>query len=456
MKTTPGLELDNMLQRDWIDGIAGYIFFQEVQQYMKRIEAAHGLATTQGVLIAEPDPIKFATAFFACIHAGVPLILANPKWQRSEWEQLRRQVNPAIVFGNAGIFEVRGSSKMNYPRSGTILIPTGGSSGRLKLAVHTWETLLAACEGFHLFMGSGPIHCCCVLQMYHVSGLMQLMRSFVSGGQIVFTDYRRLEAGQFPEIAAEKLCLSLVPTQLQRLLEEQAEWLGNLRAIFLGGAPMSPQLAACARELRLPVIPTYGMTETAAMITALPAKEFLSGNTGVGHPLKHVTIQVVREDGSLCLSEETGRIQIQADSLCLGYHEFPSNILEDGYLSSDEGYLDQKGRLHIAGRSDRLIVSGGEKIDPLEVETAFLNMSTVREALAVGWPDPEWGERLVVFYVPTNGIGNIDIEDLCQRLRAQLVNYKIPRQIIQVEQLPLTIHGKPDRTLMKTLLKKDI
>ena len=452
MKTTPNFKLD-ALERDWIQGIAGNIFLQRVKACIARIEATDDSATEQGVLIAEPDPVEFAAAFFASVYSGVPVILTNPKWQQFEWEQLRSQVNPAVVFGESGISKVREVSEVSNPKRGAILIPTGGSSGKLKLAVHTWETLLASCQGFRSFVGSGPIHSCCVLQLYHVSGLMQLMRSFVSGGEIVFADYKALEAGQFPEIAAEKLCLSLVPTQLQRMLEQRAviDWLCSLQAIFLGGAPMSSSLRACAHESRLPVVPTYGMTETATMITTLPSKIFLSGNSSVGYALKHATVQVVHENGSHCLPEERGRIHIQARSLCLGYHGLPSEILQNGYLSTDEGYLDHEGCLHIVGRSDRIIISGGEKVDPLEVEAAFFNTGMIEQVLVTGWPDTDWGERLVAFYVAATKPEND--ENLRQHLQANLVNYKIPRQIIQVEQLPLSTEGKPDRALIRKLME---
>ena len=450
MKRTPKFKLD-VLERDWIDGVSGSNFFRRVQACIARIEATNDSATEQSVLIAETDPVEFAAAFFAAVYTGVAIILANPKWQQCEWEQLRKLVNPDIVFRESGTFEAEGASEVDHPKRGTILIPTGGSSGKLKLAVHTWETLLASCQGFHSFIGAGPIHFCCTLPLHHVSGLMQLMRSFVSGGQIVFTSYKTLEAGRFPEIAG--LCLSLVPTQLQRMLEQSeiADWLRGLRAIFLGGAPMSSGLRARAQEYRLPVVPTYGMTETAAMVTALPARAFLAGdNLSVGYSLNHATVQVVREDGSHCLPEETGRIHIQARSLCLGYHGLASEISEEGYLSMDEGYLDYGGCLHIVGRSDRIIISGGEKVDPLEVEAAFLKSDRVEQALVIGWPDLEWGERLVAFYVAVDESGNC--KELREYLQSNLVNYKIPRQIIQVEQLPLSTQGKPDRALIKKLL----
>ncbi len=448
----PPFELDT-LKRNWIEGVAGADFCCQVRGYIQEIEAIIDLSRERGVLISHSDPVEFAAALLASIHSGVPTILANPKWQQSEWEQLGEQVNPAIIFGMSAVGKARMLKPSNLkPRD--ILIPTGGSSGKMKLTVHSWSTLTAACEGFSAFFGAESVDLCCVLPLYHVSGLMQLIRSFTSKGQIVFTNYRALQNGEIPEINAQNLCLSLVPTQLERLIKHAdiSDWLCSLRAIFMGGAPMSSNLQTRARKLRLPVVLTYGMTETAAMITALPSNDFLSGKSGVGYALKHAKIRVINKNGSTCLPEEVGVIQIEARSLCLGYYGLSSSSSESSYRSQDEGYLDHEGGLHLVGRSDRIIISGGEKIDPLEVEKAFLETGTVGQVFAMGWPDSDWGEQLVVFCVSSNSMD--DVETLREHLKNKLVNYKIPREIIFVSELPLTLNGKPDRVLIHKLLKK--
>ena len=136
------------------------------------------------------------------------------------------------------------------------------------------------------FIGLGPYDACCVLPLFHVSGLMQLLRAFLSRGQIAFGDFDALLAGDFPEFESGSLCLSLVPTQLQRLMEQrQTLRLQRCRAIFMGGAPLSDRLAARARALNLPLVLSYGMTETAAMVAALPTNEFLTGQKQCGTAL---------------------------------------------------------------------------------------------------------------------------------------------------------------------------
>ncbi len=99
------------------------------------------------------------------------------------------------------------------------MIPTGGSSGEVRFAIHTWDNLFIAADGFYEYFGREPLHNCCVLPLYHVSGLMQVFRSLVSEGSLNFFEYKALLKGILPEIEPEHYFLSLVPTQLIRLLK---------------------------------------------------------------------------------------------------------------------------------------------------------------------------------------------------------------------------------------------
>ena len=449
---TAGLINFDALQHDWIEGTTGKAFYARVQRRVTQIEAVGDDAHVRGVMILESDPVRFAAAFFAAVHLGAPVILANPKWQRVEWERVVTLVNPAVVFGNSPISD-SARAGIQHPKAGTILIPTGGSSGGVKFAIHRWETLVAACEGVSSLIGPGAINSCCVLPLYHVSGLMQLVRSFVTEGRIVFPDFKELLAGQFPDFPASSLCLSLVPTQLQRLMAQQrlTHRLMAMRAIFVGGASVPGSVEARARELKLPLVLSYGMTETAAMVTALPPDEFLAGNTNVGRPLSHALVKVIRDDGNVCPVGETGHVRISTKSLFLGYHQRTASVSRIGYLTDDEGYFDSLGRLHIVGRSDRLIISGGEKIDPHEVEQAIMDTGAVEQVLVIGWPDAGWGQKLVAFYIPDIVVSNEGKWE--EELRSDLAHYKIPKQMIQVPILPLNERGKVDRKLMARLIE---
>ncbi|MEM7791051.1 MAG: AMP-binding protein, partial [Verrucomicrobiota bacterium] len=425
MENTPPFEL-SAVRREWIDGLKGQSFFQRIVRRIKSIHKMDTNARARGVLITEKDPIEFAAVFFAAAHLQIPVILANHRWGQREWDQLEALVNPALVFGSSPLSTL-GRSDVSNPPPSSILIPTGGTTGGVKLAVHDWSTLRSACEGLVDFMGPGPMNFHCLLPLFHVSGLMQLLRSFHTGGHIAFSDFSELQSGRLSSFQFDDRCISLVPTQLQRLMK--SKWglkaLRSTRLVFMGGAPLPERLRQEARHLKIPIVASYGMTETAAMIAVQPLDEFFAQEPAAVYPLKHVQINILNECGELCAVEESGRIQIKSPSLFRGYHG--SKLLrsqDDAHTTDDEGFIDVKGRLHILGRTDRLIITGGEKVDPREVEEALCRAREVESALVVAWPHPEWGQQVVALYTQR---GALCEKELRSELKAQLANYKVPK-----------------------------
>jgi O-succinylbenzoic acid--CoA ligase len=394
------------LDRNWVEGISGQELLARVQSEAKLIQGQN-----QPVVIDQTDPYDFTVEFFAAVLAGRSIALANPKWGAQEREQFDALLGP-------GSPPLSSATRLKSGRqTKVILIPTGGTTNGIKLATHNWETLEVACKGVQQFLGAAAINSCCVLPLYHVSGLMQLLRAYHSGGYI-----------RFDEDEVEGRCLSYVPTQLRRVLldEKRTQALTTTRVIFVGGAPMPESLAEEARELKLPVMPVYGMTETAAMAAAIPVEDFLADPRAGALPIGDTNIEI----------DTSGRIRIQSPALFKGYHGGESPDLTRGYLTEDEGYIDEKGRLHVTGRIDRLVISGGEKIDPREVEDVVSAIAGVEEVMALGLPDPEWGQKLVVYYTGE------ELVDWKERLKEQLATYKLPQEMLRVDRLPLDEKGK--------------
>ena len=398
------------LQREWIRGISSNDFLARVQERRAQIEASSAQERLRGVLITETDPIAFIASLFASVDLKVPVILANPNWGCKEWEELSALIDPVIFFGISGMPSQEKCGSPNL-KPGAILIPTGGTTGGLRLAIHNWSSLSAPVPGLQKFLGGGAIHCACQLPLYHVSGLMQVMRSLQTGGFI-----------HFDENVYEGDCLSLVPTQLHRAMEcaQGTDNLKTARAIFVGGSSMPESVAKQAQALRLPVIPVYGMTETAAMIAAVPNEEFLRDSQAGAVAL-----------GETHFSLRDGQIQIQTPSLFQGYQGSEPIEFSQGYLTGDRGEIDKSGRLHIYGRADCLINTGGEKVDPREVEAALLEIKGINAAIVYGEPDLEWGQALVA---RINCAQEIDLEKVRAELKIQLGNYKLPRRFVREEQ----------------------
>ena len=399
------------LRRDWIEGVSGEDFHALLLK-QRVLFAADDAVSERGVLLAESDPVRFAAAFFAGLSLDLPMILANPKWGGCEWAELFGLVNPAMVVGNSTV-DITEREGVRNPQPGEILIPTGGTTGGVKLAIHDWASLLAASRGLSDFLGGGPIHSCCLLPLHHVSGLMQLVRSFVTGGQIRFD----LEV-------TGGYCVSLVPTQLQRGLSDErfVERMRIARAVFVGGAAMPEELAVQSRQLRLPLVPVYGMTETAAMVAAVPTEDFLYRDDPGAVPL----------GGAKISTDPDGGIRIQTSALFKGYHGREPIDLFDGFRTGDRGRLNDQGCLYVFGRMDGLINTGGEKVDPAEVEQALLQIEGIQFARVVGEPDEEWGQ-VVVAYLQSEV--TLDTQAIRQRLKDELSPFKIPKRFERVDSI---------------------
>jgi len=339
-----------------------------------------------------------------------------------------------------------------------IMIPTGGSSGKIKFAIHTWETLTASVRGFteyfNLSSNLSSVNSFCVLPLYHVSGLMQFMRSFITGGKLVITPFKQLtsESNQKSDIYKIKnsdFFISLVPTQLQRLLENQrlTQWLSEFETVLLGGGPSWNDLLIKAGANGIRLAPTYGMTETASQIATLKPDEFLkiapdeflkTKNSGRTLPHAEIVMEHFLENEHY-EGNHLGAIRINAKSLALGY--YPTIWQDDqGFLTDDMGFLDQNGYLHIMGRRSNKIISGGENIYPPEVEAAIRATNLIMDVCVIGIPDHNWGEAVTAIYVPQSP--PTPIPEIKNQLQQTLTRFKIPKYWIPVVSLPRNPQGK--------------
>jgi o-succinylbenzoate---CoA ligase len=379
------------------------------------------------ISISTTDLTEFIADFMAGCRLGIPIFLCNPHWGDTEWAQVSKitsQVDP-------------------QQHQNTIMIPTGGSSGHVKFAMHTWETLSASVWGFQEFYAIDQINAVCTLPLYHVSGLMQLVRSILTDGRLLVTNFQQLctEPNLITsQIELKDYFISLVPTQLAKLLDLDPKWLAQFQTILLGGAPPSIELLNRARNARLPLALTYGMTETASQVTSLKPAEFLAGNNSCGRVLPHAKIKLRSPD---C------EIQIAAKSLMLGY--FPLFNSSTYFETDDLGSFDANSYLTILGRTSSKIITGGENVFPIEVVDAIMLTGLVADVWVIGLPDRYWGQIVVAVYVANNIPVSGDI--LSQVIAGNISKYKIPKQWISVPQIPRNALGKVLTKELESLLK---
>jgi O-succinylbenzoic acid--CoA ligase len=299
---TPLELLRQQRYRPWLVGVDAVAFWRRWQQRCGELEQLLRLEPNPHILLVTADPLEALASFFAACCYPVHLWLGNPNWALGEWQQALPQMGPVHRWGDIPVPLLPFQEPPNWEPlpsidSARIWIPTGGSSGNLRFAGHTWATLTAAVRGFCQHFQQPTVSAYCVLPLYHVSGLMQALRCLMTGGTLWVQSFKALtRQGPLP---GQPAFLSLVPTQLHRLLRlEREPWLRSHQAILLGGAPAWPTLLARSRQAALPLAPTYGMTETAAQVATLLPREFLAGNTSSGRALPHCTLTIQNETGA--------------------------------------------------------------------------------------------------------------------------------------------------------------
>ncbi|MEH2391493.1 MAG: 2-succinylbenzoate--CoA ligase [Nostoc sp.] len=447
--------LNNLTQDDWLIGYNSHEFNQIAQELYFELTQLSAWRTPPKIILAEREPLRFLASFIAACAANCPVFLCNADWGTQEWQQVFDLVQPDIIWGIGNRESGIGNGK-NYqcpiPHAPCpmIMIPTGGSLGQIKFAIHTWGTLIESVQGFTEYFQLKQVNSFCVLPLYHVSGLMQFMRSLTTGGKLAIMPFKAVEQGQILNIKNSDLFISLVPTQLQRLLRnpELTEWLIQFNTVLLGGAPAWNELLEKARFHRIRLSPTYGMTETASQIATLKPDDFLSGKMSSGQILPHVQVTIRNQQGKILNSNQIGNINIRTQSLSLGYYpKIREN--EEIFQVDDLGFLDDQGYLNIIGRNSDKIITGGENIYPAEIESAIQATQMVADICVIGIPDKHWGQALTAIYIPKKSdTSALKIQTL---LKDKLSKFKIPKYWIPQQNLPRNSQGKINRQQLQQI-----
>jgi len=363
-------------------------------------------------------------------------------------------VEMAAAFGPAGSEAVLEQLQGWGPG---VLVGGGGSSGRRRWCLQPLSHLRASAAATGTWLaaqGLEPAACLHLnpLPLHHVSGLLPLVRSQQWGCGVQQVEPALLRqpqqaAAALPLPTDRPVLLSLVPTQLQRLMAAAPglAWLRQMAVIWVGGAPLPAGLAERARRAGLRLAPCYGATETAAMVCALTPDHFLAGASGCGQPLVDVQLQI---------DAASGAIAVRADRLSPGWLEagrlqpLPRNGA-GWWCSGDGGELGPDGLL-VRGRLDGAIHSGAETVFPEELEERLLVAAALaglplQAVLLLPVNDPEWGQRLVALVRPLAGA---DPEALLAQLATCSQAWPAaerPQRWVACGQLAPTVGGKWQR-----------
>lgn len=397
------------------------------------------------IFLSTNSPETFISVFFASIITKSSIFLLNPHWQQEEIQQVYQLVKPDFLFSDS--LEKTYYNPSHYHPYQGIMIPTGGTSGKIKFAIHTWTTLTASAKGFGKFWQEKQINFFCCLPFYHVSGLMQIMRTFVTGGRLEIYDYSLLKK-EVPKNNYDNFFISLVPTQLNFLLGKFSHWLKQFQAVLVGGSATPDTLQKDCFQKKINLALTYGMTETASGITILKPENFFQSMNNSGNILPHGQVMIKNDQ------DKVGEIIVKGDSLFKGY--YPHYRDYDFFITDDIGYFDQDNFLHIVGRSSRKIISGGENIYPSQIENFVISTGLVKDIVILGKKDYYWGQIICAVYVAVSGYQTEDLVDnIKAKLRSHLSHYKIPKIWLKVDQIPRNPQGKIDYNYLEKMLTRD-
>jgi O-succinylbenzoic acid--CoA ligase len=425
-----------------IHGDESVTTFAEMEHEVQRVVGSlrqHDVGVGDVVAVAPRNDPASVARLFAVPRTGAAVLILNARLGPVELaNQLARAPAVAAFDGIGGLIDpgVGGgpdpSITVEPERDHSILF-TSGSTGRPKPVRLSWGNLeaSAAASAAVLDHNDGD-RWYAALPMYHVGGLSILIRSARQRSALY------LERS-FDPIRAAALLVdgtatlgSLVAPMLRQILTVEPGPYRGVKALLIGGGATPLDLLTEAVEAGLPVLPTYGMTETASQIATRPLSDGLHpGHSAVPVPGARVRI------GS------DGVIEVDGPMVSPGYLGEPDR---DGWFrTSDVGELVD-GRLSVLGRADDVIISGGENIHPVEIERVLSDIEGVRSVVVVGVPNERWGEEVVAVVE-----GDVAPGALERHARYHLAGYKIPKRWVLVSSIPTVALGKPDRAAVRAL-----
>jgi acyl-CoA synthetase (AMP-forming)/AMP-acid ligase II len=343
------------------------------------------------------------------------------------------------------------------PDAPAVIIYTSGTTSAPKGVILRHRQLASYVLGTVEFMSADEADVSLLsVPPYHIAGVASILSSLYAGRRTILLG--QFDAGKWLEtVRAEGVTNAfLVPTMLARIVRHEGDRsVPSLRALAYGAAPMPARVIEDALRLwpQVDFANAYGLTETSSTIAILgpedhraalespdPAVRARLGSAGRVIPT--IDLQILDPSGTPVPAGAVGRICVRGEQVSGEYDSSGSVIDESGFFGTrDEGYLDGHGFLFIGGRADDTIIRGGENIAPAEIETVLLEDPAVGDAVVIGVPDDEWGQRLEAAVVPLEG-ASVDPESLRSLVRSRLRGSKTPDRVHVVSSLPRTDTGK--------------
>jgi len=408
--------------RPWVrDATGAVITYAAAARDIEHVQLQPG-----GAFVASPTLATVQTVL-AHLEARAPMVPLHPRWTSAERER--------------AIEAVRASDRVG-PEVLAVLF-TSGTSGTPKGVVLSRAAFVAAAAASAERLGwTQDDRWLLAMPLAHVGGLSVLVRALAARRTVVLGAEGAFDAKRTHALVEQQAVtlISLVPTQLSRLVELGLRAPASVRAVLLGGAACPEKVLVAAAALGWPLRTTYGLTEMCAQVSTAE-EPVMSSREGAGTPLPGIEVRI-----------RDGRIFVRSPFAMNGWLDPKAGSPFDAegfYDTGDLGELDESGRLHVHVRREDLIVTGGENVYPAEVERALLSIDGVLEACVVGLPDEAWGQRVAAAIVVSAPLAEADV---LGKLREHLAGFKVPRTLVTLPALPTNAAGKADRAALRAII----
>lgn len=413
-----------------------------------------GMGYAPGMVVASTAPQRWLNALllFALPRMGCIFFPVDPALSEHHRQQLLSAAQADKLLFDDGCLDLLEAEPVDRfcrqdlePGALQLLLATSGTQGQPRVVELVGQNLLGSAQASQKRLGLGEDDVWLAsLPLHHIGGLSILLRCAQAGARAVLMDGFDPAALKQSLVQHQVTHLSVVPTMLHRLLDDGSRYRPptSLRVVLLGGAAASPELVKAALQQGWPVCPTYGLTEAASQVATLypPPQQWRRGC--VGAPLEHMEINIDQGSGS---------IQVRGASVAAyarGADGQRRKLLdEQGWLDTgDLGWQDAKGWLHIIGRGDDVLISGGENIHPQQLEQELRRCPGVEEVAVSAVEDALWGDALVALYC-----GAASTDQVCNWAKQHLKGAFVPKFFFRTENLPRNAMGKLLRTDVRKL-----
>jgi acyl-CoA synthetase (AMP-forming)/AMP-acid ligase II len=453
--------------------------------------AALGVKRGDRIGIALPNGIPSIVSFLAASEAGTAAPL-NPAYKEEEFrfyledtnarvlllppdgaEEARRAAGNAVQVVTVDM-DANGTVTLNGGKAGRVpvapaaiddtalVLHTSGSTGRPKRVPLSHANLSVSAQNVaRTYALTGDDVTMCVMPLFHVHGLVaSTLGTLATGGAIVVP--RKFNPLSFWRVAREYgiTWYSAVPTIHQLLLARtgaggRPEGAEQLRFIRSCSAALPPQVMQdLETAFGAPVLEAYGMTEAAHQMTSnpLPPGHRHPGSVGQG---TGVRVSIMDADGRHLPPGERGEVVIKGPNVVKGYENNPeanaTSFVDGWFRTGDQGFLDEDGYLRLVARIKELIIRGGEKISPREIDEVLLTHPAVAEAVCFGVPHKTWGEEVAAAVVLRDAVTKADLLAFC---REHLAEFRRPKHIYITDAIPRTATGKIQRRVVAQAFSK--